>query len=68
LEKKKKKILPITHETEGKEIYTHDINKTERLCRAPKGTKSVSNEDKNYILARGDFVNKLQSLSESIET
>jgi hypothetical protein len=30
--------------------------------------KSVSNEDKNYILARGDFVNKLQSLSESIET
>jgi len=40
----------------------------ERLCRVPKGTKSVSNEDKNYILARGDFVNKLQSLSESIET
>lgn len=63
-----KKILPIAHETQEKEIYTHDINKTERLGIVPKGTKSVSNEDKNYILARGDFVNKLQSLSESIET
>jgi hypothetical protein len=63
-----KKMLPISPEIQVKEIYTHYTNQIGRLCKAPKGTKSVSNEDKNYILTRGDFVNKLQSLSESTET